>query len=494
MLRCFLFFISLLLFPFGLNSKTAEEWKTRVIYELVTDRFARTDHDTAPCHDLSDYCGGTFKGIEQNLDYIEGLGANAIWISPIHKTVPKAYHGYGVQNFLEINPRFGTEQDLRDLIKACHDRDIWVMVDVVPNHVGYVQDERHKHEIQNNDYSEIVPFNKPEYFHEFEIECHEAEKKFPRDQKLLERCWLEYLPDLNQDHPFVRQFLLNWIKNLVKTYDIDGLRLDALRHIDKNFWLEFSQAAGVYTVGEVFDPDINYAANYQHYVDAVLNAPIQSNFINSYIYRKTLLHLQEGYKSAMALWPTIGLLGNFVENHDFPRFLSNTNNTEIYKAAVANMLSVIGIPILYYGGEQGFSGGDDPENREPLWGHMDTNSDIYQFISRLIKFRKKTEFCKCQQLERYADDSFYAFTRGYVFFAFSNDNTTAPREMTIHPYREGTVLCSVFNETDCVQVKDAKFTIDLGGQYFKILYAADDNSVEMADMKKQNNAIQDIDL
>jgi len=154
----FLFTYVLILQLQNINTRTAEEWKTRVIYELVTDRFARSDGDTTPCYDLSDYCGGTFKGIEQNLDYIEGLGANAIWISPVHKTVPKAYHGYGVQNLLEINPRFGTEQDLKDLIKACHDRDIWVMVDVVPNHVGHVQPEEKRHEIQNNDYSQIVPF------------------------------------------------------------------------------------------------------------------------------------------------------------------------------------------------------------------------------------------------------------------------------------------------------------------------------------------------
>jgi len=471
-----------------------------VIYELVTDRFARTDDDTTPCHDLSDYCGGTFKGIEQNLGYIEGLGANAIWISPVHKTVPKAYHGYGVQNLLEINPRFGTEQDLKDLIKACHDRDIWVMVDVVPNHVGHVQPEEKRHEIQNNDYSQIVPFNKPEYYHEFEIECHEAEKKFPGNQTLLEHCWLEYLPDLNQDHPFVRKFLLTWIRDFVKTFDIDGLRLDALRHIDKDFWFEFSEAAGVYTIGEVYSPNLEYAATYQHYVDAVLNAPIQENFLQTYVEKRTLRTLHKGYKQAMILWPTIGLLGNFVENHDFPRFLSNTNDVEIYKAAIANMLSVIGIPILYYGGEQGFTGGDDPKNREPLWGHMDPNSEIYQFIEKFNKFRKETEFFYCQQLERFSDDSLYAFTRGYYLFIFTNSKTTTPREITNHPFKERSLLCNVLDENDCVQVKNARFTIDLQGQYFKILSAASSkkeskySKVVIDENHNLNNSVQDIDL
>lgn len=137
-------------------SKTKEEWKTRSIYQIVTDRFARTNGDTAGC-DLRNYCGGTFQGIKNNLDYISGMGFNAIWISPIVENTDGAYHGYHAKNFYNTNPKFGTEDELKDLIAECHKRDIWVMVDIVANHVGLV----------GTDYSQITPFNDPSHYHDY---------------------------------------------------------------------------------------------------------------------------------------------------------------------------------------------------------------------------------------------------------------------------------------------------------------------------------------
>ena len=75
-------------------SKTAEEWKSRVVYQIITDRFAKSDGDSTPCSDFTKYCGGTFKGIQNNLDYIEELGFNAIWISPVVANADNGYHGY----------------------------------------------------------------------------------------------------------------------------------------------------------------------------------------------------------------------------------------------------------------------------------------------------------------------------------------------------------------------------------------------------------------
>jgi alpha-amylase len=149
-----LFIISSL--TINIVSKTKDEWKTRVIYQLLTDRFSRTDGSTGGC-DLSKYCGGTFKGIQNNLDYIQDLGFNAIWISPVIENTEGGYHGYWLKNLYAFNPYFGTEQDFIDLVAECHKRDIWMMVDVVANHVGPV----------GTDYSQIVPFNKPEHYHDY---------------------------------------------------------------------------------------------------------------------------------------------------------------------------------------------------------------------------------------------------------------------------------------------------------------------------------------
>ena len=139
-----------------IQSKSKEEWKTRSIYQLLTDRFARSNGDNSGC-DIHNYCGGTFQGIKNNLDYISGMGFNAIWISPIVENTNGAYHGYHAKNIYNLNPNFGSEEDLKDLVNECHKRDIWVMVDVVANHMGMV----------GTDYSQIYPFNDASHYHDY---------------------------------------------------------------------------------------------------------------------------------------------------------------------------------------------------------------------------------------------------------------------------------------------------------------------------------------
>ena len=97
--------------------------------QILTDRFANPESNTA-CTDLKKYCGGTFKGIINKLDYIQGLGENAIWISPIPVNTPDGYQGYWVMDLTKVNPHFGTEEDLKQLVSEYHKKDIWIMLDV----------------------------------------------------------------------------------------------------------------------------------------------------------------------------------------------------------------------------------------------------------------------------------------------------------------------------------------------------------------------------
>ena len=97
----------------------------------MTDRFARSDHGTHPCTDLEGYCGGTWRGIIAQLDYIAGLHVDAIWISPVVDNVANGYHGYWARSLEAPNPHFGTEEDLAALVDAAHSRGLLVMVDAV---------------------------------------------------------------------------------------------------------------------------------------------------------------------------------------------------------------------------------------------------------------------------------------------------------------------------------------------------------------------------
>ena len=137
----------ILLLSTYISGKSKEEWKSRSIYQILTDRFARTS-DTGSCN-YSQYCGGNYQGIINKLDYIKGMGFDAIWISPIVENTDGSYHGYHLTNLYNLNPHFGSEDDFKSLITACHNKDIWVMVDVVANHVGPI----------GTDYSRITPFN-----------------------------------------------------------------------------------------------------------------------------------------------------------------------------------------------------------------------------------------------------------------------------------------------------------------------------------------------
>jgi len=160
----------------------AAAWKKRAVYQLVTDRFARGSGDRSSC-DLGRqpyYCGGDFQGIINNLKYIKDLGFDAIWISPVVDNTDNGFHGYWARDWNKINDHFGGEQGLKNLVAAAHSMDIWVMVDVVANHVGPV----------GFDYSSIKPFNSGDHYHD------NCDIKDWGNQNQVENCRLAGLPDL----------------------------------------------------------------------------------------------------------------------------------------------------------------------------------------------------------------------------------------------------------------------------------------------------------
>lgn len=244
--------------------------------QLLTDRFAPSgDLPPQKCADLKYYCGGTFKGIEKHLDYITGLGVNAIWISPIVQNTENGYHGYWAQNIFEINPYFGTKEDLMSLVKACHERDVWVMVDLVANHMGYPPNVDRTKRLEN--FNNFVPFNDSKYFHPYHSYIKWPEEC--RDQWKIENYWLANLPDLNQSQPFVHDILLNWIHNLTNQFEFDGYRLDTTIQVPKDFWAEFRKAGGAFMMGEANNGpppcgSMEYVGEYQGYIDTVLAYPM----------------------------------------------------------------------------------------------------------------------------------------------------------------------------------------------------------------------------
>ncbi|RPD58617.1 glycoside hydrolase family 13 protein [Lentinus tigrinus ALCF2SS1-7] len=345
---------------------TAAEWQNRTIYQLVTDRFATSDDSGPSCNtDSRQYCGGTWKGVISKLDYIQDLGFDAIWISPVVANIEantsygQAYHGYWTQDINSLNSKFGTADDLKSLSAALHKRSMYLMVDVVVNHMASSTDPP--------DYSDFSPFSTQSDFH---TECFITDYS---NQTNVEQCWLGDktvpLADLNTEDDGVVSKMNSWIKGLVSDYDIDGIRIDTVKHVRKDFWPDFASSAGTFTIGEVLDEEPSYVADYTKVIDSVLDYPtwfsltaaFKNNTGNLTALAATVWQSQSSYKNGELM------TGSFLENHDQPRFQSLTQDEALIKNAMTWPFVQDGIPILYYGQEQGYTGGADPANREALW-------------------------------------------------------------------------------------------------------------------------------
>ena len=421
--------------------KSKQEWKTRSIYQIITDRFARTS-DTGWCN-LSQYCGGNHRGIINKLDYIQGMGFNAIWISPIIENLEGSYHGYHFTNLYNLNYHFGNENDLRDLINACHSRDIWVMVDVVANHAAPI----------GTDYGRITPFDRAEHYHDI---CHINDWN---NQWEVENCRLCDMPDLKQENDWVTQKLLEWIHDLVQKYNLDGIRIDTIMEVPKWFWDKFRASAGVFQIGEAFSGNLGYVADYQNHLDSVFNYPlyykIQKSFCGNF------WEMNDYYENMRKVFPAPEYMATFVENHDNERFLYLCGDRSKFTNAVIFSLLWEGIPVFYYGGEQYYGGGKDPNNREALWDNYNTQSILYQLIGKTNELRKRHQIWNSPVVQRYADNNFYAFSRGNILACFTNIQSLT-RTIDYHPFNNGDKLCNVLYDGDCVYVSGGKITINMG--------------------------------
>eukprot|EP00360_Condylostoma_magnum_P001689 CAMPEP_0168314232 /NCGR_PEP_ID=MMETSP0210-20121227/6856_1 /TAXON_ID=40633 /ORGANISM="Condylostoma magnum, Strain COL2" /LENGTH=168 /DNA_ID=CAMNT_0008279825 /DNA_START=926 /DNA_END=1431 /DNA_ORIENTATION=+ len=152
-----------------------------------------------------------------------------------------------------------------------------------------------------------------------------------------------------------------------------------------------------------------------------------------------------------------------------PDSLSVNGNKNAFKNALAWSMTYPGIPIVYYGDEQGYAGGNDPYNREILWPNLGkTDSDMYTFVTKIVNYRKELQLWNQDYVERYALDNFYCFTRGMGMMCFTNDTNNIHINVTYHPYKNGDVLCNIFYDTDCVTVTSQGMPIYLDNGEVKL--------------------------
>lgn len=272
------------------------------------------------------------------------------------------------------------------------------MVDVVVNHMG------------KGDFSHLYPFNSTSHYHDY---CVISDYN---NQDEVEQCrFVPELPDIKTEDPFVRSIFNSWIRDLVKNYGFDGLRIDTTRHVETSFYSSFLKAAGnPFAIGEVFHGDSKYVGGYQHHVPGVFNYPLYWSLKRVFLQKRTFQDLVNEHDKASGHFPRPELLGTFIDNHDVPRFMSQTSDKVLLKNALAYVILARGIPIVYYGTEFGYMGAEDPANREDLWRMgWTTGGDIFKFIQLLNSVRKQEGgLGNNDHVHLYVEGNAYAFSRG----------------------------------------------------------------------------------
>lgn len=245
------------------------------------------------------------------------------------------------------------------------------MIDVVANHMGFgaIADNRPE------------PLNQDSAYHsDCDIDY--------TNQTSIEVCRIARLPDLNTQSSEIKTVLNTWVNWLVNEYSFDGVRIDTVKHVQQDFWPNFASAAGVYSIGEVWDGNPTYLVQYAKLLPGLLNYATYYPMNRFYQQTGSSQDLVDMIDTVSNTFPDPSALGTFLDNHDNPRWLSVKNDQTLLKNALAFVILSRGIPILYYGTEQAYSGGADPANREDLWrSSFNTNTDMYQAIKKLTAAR-----------------------------------------------------------------------------------------------------------
>ena len=343
--------------------------RPRTVYQVITDRFARTDNSYNATCGARNYCGGTWRGLISHLDYIQGMGFDTVWISPIVDNIDgythwgEAYHGYWTRDPTKLNSHFGGKDDLLALSSALHSRGMYLMVDIVVNHVATTQPGA-----SFNPGTSYGPFTSQDDFHQ--PFCYIDYSS----QTSIETCSLgdSYvpLPDINTEKASVVTFWNDWIRSTVQTYAIDAIRIDTVKHIRQSFWPGFTSSAGVFNFGEVFDGNPSYVAAYQNNGVNPLNYPVWYPLVRAFQQvGGNLNDLVWNVGQVQGTFKDVGLLGGFVNNHDNPRFEGLTQDPAVrpsFLPCYVELRSLTpqlrknihafpfvsdGVPIVYYGSE-----------------------------------------------------------------------------------------------------------------------------------------------
>lgn len=371
----------------------APSWvKDTIWYQIFPERFANGDSTNDPKNTLpwestlptpSNMFGGDFQGVIDHLEYLEKLGVNGIYFTPIFKA--NSNHKYDTIDYMEIDPQFGNKETFRKLVNHCHERGIRVMLDAVFNHSGYFFEPFQ--DVLTNQQNSIYK----DWFHLWEFPV--ATEPVPNYDTF---AFVSHMPKLNTEHPQVKKYLLDVARYWIEEFDIDGWRLDVANEVDHVFWRDFRKVVkeakpDAYILGEIWHDSIPWLQGDQF--DAVMNYPF-TNAVIAFFGEKALpaSSFANMITDVQHMYPknVNEVSFNLLDSHDTPRILSLAKgNQDRVKLMYLFQLTFSGTPCIYYGDEIGMDGGQDPGCRACMvWNKDRQDQKLFNFIKKLIQFRK----------------------------------------------------------------------------------------------------------
>ena len=409
------------------------------------------------------YVGGTLKGLESKIGYLKRLGVTSLWISPIFKQVRfrETYHGYGIQNFLEVEPHFGSREDLREVVRIAHANGIYVILDIILNHAGNVfsyAGERNP-PWTGNTYSvdgfndrqgnPTIPFVKanPQNLPDYEGAIFPAEfqdpnaftrkgyiKNWDYDPEFREGDFFD-LKDIHHGYGAADDYQVSdALRHLCEAYkywiayaDIDGFRIDTVKHMDigaTRYFVsvlhEFAQSIGkenFFLLGEITG---GRKRAYETLELTGLSAALGIDDIPDKLeylvkgYRNpndyfSLFRNSELVNKGSHLWFRNKVVTSF-DDHDQvrkgnqkARFCADAHASKVVLNVLALNALTLGIPCIYYGSEQCFDGrgGSDRYIRESMFGgefgafrtrglhFFNEDNRVYQELAKVLEIRRK---------------------------------------------------------------------------------------------------------
>lgn len=447
-----------------------------VMYLIMPDRFARGSSAPYPPGDdraaIRGWHGGDLAGIQQHLGYLKQLGVTTIWTTPVASNagMSDSYHGYAATDLYSVDPHLGTLADYRRLSDALHARDMKLVIDLVPNHIGlkhpWVADPpapnwlhgtvQHHSALVYDFYSLLNPHAPPASW-----------------RPNIDGWFSNDMPDLNQENPLVSRYLIQNALWWVETANLDGIRLDTFPYVSRAFWHDFHAALHkefphLTTVGEIYhrDPEVTSffaggvaRAGAEGDIDTGLDTPFDYPLCfalrDALTAGKPMTEVSDILRQD-ALYPHPERLVTFIGNHDLPRFLTEAKGSvPMLKLGVGLLATLRGMPELYTGDEIGMTGGADPDNRHDFPGGFPGDShnafttagrtpeqnEIFNWTSGWMAFRAAhTEVRDGIEQNLYSDTDAFAFVRTMDSSGCSADRDTERLLIVVNKAAQSKVL------------------------------------------------------